>query len=124
MASIADELYLFGGRPGGNSVNDLWKISTTSDDVQWESISSDDSDVPKCRRGATMVALSQQLLVFGGADPDALNDLWAYDPTSNKWALIPQSTGFDPPTERQDAAAVAVRTSLVVVLVVRRAGRC
>ncbi len=103
-----DNLWLFGGGPFGQAssmgnLNDLWKYNPTTDEWTWISGSSQANQtssygtkgVPSANNvpGGRMYSVgwidsSNNLFLFGGANPLALNDLWQYNPTTDEWTWI------------------------------------
>jgi len=97
----AGRLIMFGGYDAsGNLLNDLWAYDPAANN--W-ALLTPSGTLPSARRFHSMVwdpAGAGRLIMFGGSDASGnlLNDLWAYDPAANNWALLtPSGT---PPSAR------------------------
>jgi hypothetical protein len=80
--------YLFGGRDGGKSFDDLWRYDLETD--TWEKLLPGGKG-PSARFGHSAVwADGFGVVVFAGQrGADFFGDLWGYDPASDKWTLLP-----------------------------------
>ncbi len=81
--------YLFGGRDGATVFGDLWAFDLGTD--AWTRLKPIGS-APKARFGHNAAWVpGAGLVVFAGqAGPTAFfDDLWAYDPTTNRWRPLP-----------------------------------
>lgn len=88
--SVAGRVYVHGGRASGTPKDDLWRFDVALG--QWDRLTPS-GEAPKARFGhnAAWDAAGKRLLVFGGqAGSTFFNDLWAYDPASNRWSVITQ----------------------------------
>ncbi|RYF55502.1 MAG: hypothetical protein EOO39_37910, partial [Cytophagaceae bacterium] len=111
--SSGDNLWLFGGELGG-PLNDLWKYTISTGQWTWMSGESngygigvrtaqgnfDSGNTPSARSFATgAVRGNGQFILYGGQAwfgyRAFYTELWAYDPTSNKWAWLGGGTGTD-----------------------------
>lgn len=81
--------YLFGGRDGSLILNDLWAYDLDAD--HWTLLALD-GPVPPERFGHEAVWVDGfGVVVYAGqAGPTTFyDDLWAYDPTANRWRRLP-----------------------------------
>jgi len=89
IAIVGQKLYAFGGefKPRVPVDNKLYVFDL--DDQSW-SVSDATGDIPPPRVGVTMAAVNDIVYVFGGRDAEhkELNELYSFDTTSKKWALI------------------------------------
>lgn len=85
MASIANTIYVFGGRDAThNELNHLFSFDTLTS--TWAHLSSG----PPHRSYHSMTADDTKLYVFGGCgNAGRLNDLWAYDVLLHTWIQYP-----------------------------------
>ncbi len=114
----AGNFWIFAGATGafftgGNSYNDLWKYTPST--AKWTWVSGNNTaggtgvhgtegvaaaaNMPGARysQGVT-VDVTGNFWLFGGLDGgtgSAYDDLWTYSPTSNEWAWVDGSTGFN-----------------------------
>jgi hypothetical protein len=80
--------WLFGGRDGGTVYDDLWRYDLASD--TWTEVTTE-GDGPAGRFGHTGTWVDGVGLVVwsGQAGSTFFDDLWAYDPASNRWRELP-----------------------------------
>jgi N-acetylneuraminic acid mutarotase len=80
--------YLFGGRDGGQAFDDLWRFDLASD--TWQKLAPR-GPRPAARFGHNAVWTTDVgLVVFAGQrGADFFGDLWAYDPTTERWDELP-----------------------------------
>lgn len=126
MASIDEDLYVFGGQVGVFSASppsllgDLWRISPRNDNPVWTELCVAER-FPPARDQASMVALPRSegtsLLLFGGNTGGSTggglfeNDAWAYDPDDNKWwELMPSGVDFPPGRDFHTSVAIGTDT--------------
>jgi N-acetylneuraminic acid mutarotase len=83
-------VYLFGGRAGGRSLGDLWRLDPRR--ARWERLSPGGA-VPRARFGHNFVAEpGGTLLLFGGqAGGSFFSDVWRFSPAANSWTLVDAS---------------------------------
>lgn len=118
---------MFGGNNDGHKMNDLWEYYF--DEKRWVKLSdgikhkpkikknrlfdvpNDEKDeeerVPKARynHSAVMQNKTDKMFVFGGkSGPSRLNDLWAYDFTTQQWIEV--ETSGHKPTPRSVHACI------------------
>ncbi|CAF1570375.1 unnamed protein product, partial [Didymodactylos carnosus] len=91
--SISNRLYIFGGRTGietdENVFNDLYSFDVIS--LKWEKFEFDSNDIlPEKRSYHSMTSMKDKLYVFGGCgEKDRLNTLWEFDTMKCKWRNLP-----------------------------------
>jgi hypothetical protein len=80
--------YLLGGRNGANVYDDLWAYSLATD--AWQAVTPS-GETPPARFGNNAGwAPGIGLVIFAGQGASAFfGDLWAYDPDSNAWRMLP-----------------------------------
>ena len=80
--------YLFGGRDGATVYDDLWAYTLATD--EWQAVTPT-GETPPARFGHNAAwAPGIGLLIFAGQGASAFfGDLWAYDPDSNAWRVLP-----------------------------------
>lgn len=81
--------WVFGGRDGPTVFADLWQLDLATDNWRERSPA---GDAPPARFGHEAVWLpGRGLLVFAGqaAADRFFNDLWLYEPTGDRWTLLP-----------------------------------
>lgn len=107
-----NNLWLFGGGPGVNMLNDLWKYDPVLNEWTW--VNGDNNffgvsvtgtkgvpapgNQPSCRYASLgLTDLQGQFWLFGGmgmgndpvlGDFGLMNDLWKYDPAADEWAWM------------------------------------
>jgi hypothetical protein len=94
-----DRTILFGGSAGDTKFGDTWAIDLASE--TWTKIATTGSS-PPARDYCQMIydPVDNKLLLFGGAGVlGDLNDLWAFDVTSNSWAELKPSGAVPPARE-------------------------
>ncbi|MBA2253841.1 MAG: hypothetical protein H0W07_01835 [Chloroflexi bacterium] len=94
--------YLFGGRSGSKSFDDLWAYDLAAD--AWQRVQAAGVG-PSPRFGHTANWVSGVGLVVwsGQAGSDFFDDLWAFDPAARAWRMLP-SQG-DVPAKRYGSCA-------------------
>ena len=81
--------YVFGGRDGNRSFDDLWAFDLATD--TWEALEPD-GDRPPARFGHEAAWVDGVGLVVFAGQADAstfFNDLWAYDAEAGQWSELP-----------------------------------
>ncbi len=97
--TAGERLYLFGGR-GEGELADLWSYDLAAG--AWSQLATDGG--PSARHGHNAVWDVEQgrMVLFGGPAGSAFfNDLWQFDPATNRWAEL--STGASVPAARYGA---------------------
>lgn len=79
------QVLVFGGSTGATPhLNDLWAYDPSTD--SWARKASAAGAAGRVQHTAVWDSTNRQMLVFGGYDgASRLNDLWAYNPTTNTW---------------------------------------
>lgn len=95
--------YLFGGRDGGKAFDDLWRFDLATD--TWKKLKPPGKG-PSARFGHSAVWVDGVgLVVFAGQrGADFFGDLWAYDPDTDRWKLLPARG--EVPRERYGSCAI------------------
>jgi N-acetylneuraminic acid mutarotase len=95
--------YLFGGRDGGKAYDDLWRFDLATD--SWKRLKPS-GPTPSARFGHSAVWVEGVgLIVFAGQrGTDFFGDLWAYDPSRNRWKLLPDRG--EAPRKRYGSCAI------------------
>ncbi|KAL2252223.1 UNVERIFIED_CONTAM: Nitrile-specifier protein 2 [Sesamum indicum] len=85
MASIAETIYVFGGRDATHKeLNELYSFDTYTN--MWTQL----SPGPPHRSYHSMTADERRVYIFGGCgNAGRLNDLWAYDVVDKEWIEFP-----------------------------------
>ncbi|KAI9781359.1 MAG: Negative regulator of mitotic exit [Peltula sp. TS41687] len=113
---VGSKLYIFGGQVEGYFFNDLVAFDLNTLQVpgnQWEFLIPNSADggpppgqIPLARTNHTMVTYADKLFLFGGTDGTQwFNDVWTYDPRTNKWTQL-DSIGHIPLPREGHAAAL------------------
>lgn len=99
IAVVGKKAYVFGGELTPRVPVDNKLHVFDLDDLTW-SIAEVTGDVPPPRVGVTMAAVGGTIYVFGGRDAEhkELNELYSFDTSSNRWALL--SSGETGPAHR------------------------
>eukprot|EP00899_Mesostigma_viride_P022846 jgi/Mesvir1/3746/Mv15021-RA.1 len=116
MASIGDEVFLFGGANREPvTLDDAWKAKIDKDECSWTRIVTTDCH-PKGRTGASATAVGKQIFLFGGYDPvtgEGFNDIHILDTERSQWSC-PIVSG-DLPEPRHSHSAVLHAGHLIVL---------
>lgn len=101
-------LYLFGGRAGGEALDELW---TWQPATGWRRVN---ATGPAPRFGHNAAFVRGRLLVFGGQGGAGLffDDLWEWNPGNERWKRI--SRGGPAPAARYGAGGTAVGSALTI----------
>lgn len=104
VAGDGSTAYLYGGRRGTTVLSDLWAYDLTAD--AWRELRPP-APRPAARFGHNAAWVSGiGLVVFAGQAGQAFfNDLWAYDPLTNRWRRLP-ATGAVPVPRYGSCAAL------------------
>ncbi|MFO7649887.1 MAG: kelch repeat-containing protein, partial [bacterium] len=101
LGRAENRLVIFGGRNGGQFLNDLWALDLTPGSEQWTQLSAN-GQVPDGRCGAAYAASSSgsELYVFAGWDTyEFFNDLYRLDVGTLTWTRL-NPGGVQPPPRR------------------------
>ncbi|KAL2891115.1 Tip elongation aberrant protein 1 [Ceratocystis lukuohia] len=112
---LGSKIYIFGGQVEGFFMNDLCAFDLNqlqSPTNKWEvlisntELSSTPSTMPSPRTNHTVVTFNDKLYLFGGTNGyEWFNDVWCYDPTTNKWSQL-DCIGYIPVSREGHAAAL------------------
>jgi len=96
--------YLFGGRDGGDTSDELWVFDLRTE--EW-AIAAPSGPSPDARFGHTATWVPEVGLVIwsGQAGSTFFDDIWAYDPTAGAWRELP-SLGDVPPARYGSCASL------------------
>ena len=86
MVNWSDErVYMHGGMNENEIMDDLWSFDMRK--LCWTKVNIDDSEKPCARAAHGGICVNQFIYIFGGLSEsgEALNDLWRFDTTANKW---------------------------------------
>ena len=112
---VRNRMLVFGGLVGSTLKNDVWELSLAGTPT-WKPLAVAGTP-PSARRGATAIydPVRDRMLVYGGAAPGALSDVWALSlGASPAWTLL-APTGTPPPTRSGHSAVYdPVRDRMVV----------
>lgn len=90
IAIVGQKVYAFGGEftPRVPVDNKLYVFDLN--DRTWSVVEAASGDVPPPRVGVTMASIGETIYVFGGRDAEhkELNELYSFDTSTNKWALL------------------------------------
>jgi hypothetical protein len=115
---VRHRMVVFGGRKGASVFNDTWAFDLAAD--TWSQLD-DGAAGPSPRYGHAMAYddATDRLIVYGGSNGAALNDIWAFHLETNTWERL-RSGAFgelDPQPEARvflGAVADATRRELIV----------
>lgn len=108
-------VYIFGGySKNGTLLNDLWYLDTLGTsagdfEAKWTRLAT--QGAPSPREGHSLTLVDQSLIVFGGSDGSATNDLHLYDLEKHTWSV---ARPLEPPPARQAHSAARHGRSVVV----------
>ncbi|KAK5823584.1 hypothetical protein F5H01DRAFT_138154 [Linnemannia elongata] len=112
---IGTTLYIFGGQFNGYYLNDIACFdmkSLNTSNPRWNRLEPA-SELPPARAGHCAAAHDGKVYIFGGADDQFFyNDIWCYDPQTNKWEAVPAFGVL--PTSRQGHAASVVDDTMYI----------
>ena len=103
MVQVGNSLYIFGGRDGATTYNDVWKWDGTN----WTQEMPVNSPPPARHSHAASNANGRMQIIFGtGANGTDLADMWEYDPNQKFWFPVTYDTdnGIDPAARREHTA--------------------
>jgi len=112
---VRNRMLVFGGLAGASLKNDVWELSLTGTPT-WKLLVIAGTP-PSARRGASAIydPVRDRMLVYGGAAPSALGDVWALSlGASPAWTQL-APTGSPPPSRSGHSAIYdPVRDRMVV----------
>lgn len=76
-------IYMFGGWNLRQMSNDINILQISRGSASWSSPKTDNA--PSRRMASTMVVFQNQILLFGGKNPEALNDAYTLDRERGRW---------------------------------------
>ncbi|KAF8500871.1 galactose oxidase [Russula emetica] len=107
---IGSKLFIFGGKIGRTTLNDMWAfdLNTLKSQPFWESYEpTPGNEKPPPRASHVSVATEDRIIIFGGSDSrHDYNDTWSFDISTRKWTEL-QCTGSIP-SPRSGHAAVLI----------------
>lgn len=108
-----NEMYIFGGWNGYESLNDFYSLNL--DTLQWRQINS--ADAPSKRRMHSAVVHKDKMYIFGGYDESRLaqtfNELYCFDFQTETWKIVPCKGKI--PIGRSRAGAAIVGNNMYIV---------
>ena len=104
---IGNRVVLFGGRGSSGDLNDVWALDLATE--QWSELETS-TEGPSARfsHNAVYDSQSHRMLIWSGrmlaSSSTLLNDIWAFDLTTDQWTALPATT--EAPITRYGIAAV------------------
>ncbi|KAF9581901.1 Negative regulator of mitotic exit [Lunasporangiospora selenospora] len=112
---IGTTMYIFGGQFNNYYLNDIASFdmkSLNTSNPKWSRLEPA-SDLPPARAGHIAAAYDGRIYVFGGADEQFFyNDIWCYDPQTNRWEAVPAFGVL--PTSRQGHASAVIDDTMYI----------
>jgi hypothetical protein len=111
---VRDRLLCFGGQDRTGFVNQLWALPLGVPTGWTLLVPTGTPPSPRADHSTICDPIRDRLIVFGGRDPNYLNDTWTLDLPTLEWHLLtPSGT---PPSARAGAAVIydAVRDRMIV----------
>ena len=97
MVAISNDIYIFGGFDGTDYFNDFYKIDTKTKILT--QITTPIESTFRSRYDHSMVAISNDIYIFGGLGIGSYNELWKIDTVSNIFTLITTETNYSIPAK-------------------------
>jgi len=108
-----NEMYIFGGWNGHESLNDFYSLNM--DTMQWRQIQS--AGCPSKRRMHSAVVYQDRMYLFGGYDEShsahSFNELYCFDFLTETWKAVPCQGRI--PKGRSRAAATVVGNNMYII---------
>eukprot|EP00397_Hematodinium_sp_SG-2012_P000411 GEMP01000411.1.p1 GENE.GEMP01000411.1~~GEMP01000411.1.p1 ORF type:complete len:1558 (+),score=267.71 GEMP01000411.1:1372-6045(+) len=105
MLVCRGKLYFHGGK-----TSELWSFDLTKG--RWKMITEEALPLaPQARQGNSMIAdeVTNKLYIFGGKLGQVfLNDIWAFDITSETWIRLAQNSSVAPPSRSRPASTLII----------------
>jgi N-acetylneuraminic acid mutarotase len=95
MVAISNDIYIFGGFDGTDYFNDFYKIDTKTKILT--QITTPIESTFRSRYDHSMVAISNDIYIFGGLGIGSYNELWKIDTVSNIFTLITTEPNYSIP---------------------------
>lgn len=108
--------YMFGGRAGGKSMNDLWTLDPTTG-VWTEVQAAGDRPAPRFGHSAVSVATQPWIVVTmgQGATDQFFDDIWSFDTSAGAWRQLGAATKDRPPPRYGAGHAIDPLTARVFI---------
>jgi hypothetical protein len=115
MVAINNDIYIFGGNVSGNPRSDFFKINISTEIPTLSTIVLTGTSIP-IRYLHTMVAINNDIYIFGGAKGAAinLNDLYKIDTTTNNVTRILDNVDTNIISKRYDHTMVAINNDIYI----------
>ncbi|ORZ07726.1 hypothetical protein BCR41DRAFT_310675, partial [Lobosporangium transversale] len=112
---VGTVMYIIGGQLSGYYMNDIaaFDLKTLNGKRPAWTFLEPKSDLPPARAGHCAVSYNGKVYIFGGADDKFYyNDIWCYDPQTNKWEPIPVYGTL--PISRQGHTAAVIDDTMYI----------
>jgi hypothetical protein len=88
--SAHDNVVLFGGSDGSDSLGDTWTYNLSTN--MWTNMHPQTAPMPRKGHAMAYECAHGEVVLFGGGYAQPLNETWTYDQDTNSW------TNMNPPT--------------------------